>query len=288
VRTFTTLLGTAIFTAGCVTSTQPTHQPPVHLELHPYAGQLRYIEATSPVGARFLFDTGGGLTLLSPSLAKKLGCTPFTRMTTLRMNGERFDVDGCGPSRLTFDSLAVAPDAGIFDLMALLPAGLPRLDGLASLQTFAQRVVSLDLAQNRLDIADAVDRSQVRRFKELSIRLARNAAGAALDVFVRIDGTQGPLWFELDSGNLDSVLISDRAIDQLGLLAAQTESLRQHKPTKVSLQIGQLGPVAVTAASADLIYDGALNAATLEQMVLVIDLNRSLAWATLNRRRPDF
>jgi len=81
--------------------------------------------------------------------------------------------------------------------------------------------------------------------------------------------------------------LENRVIDQLGLPPEQAESLRQHKATNVSLQLGGLGPVTVTAASATLIYDGALNAAILEQMVLIIDLNRSLAWATLKRRRPD-
>jgi hypothetical protein len=121
------------------------------LNLHPFVGKLRYAEATSPGGAKLLFDTAGGLTLLSPPAAQSAHCVPYTKLTALRMNGDRFDVDGCGSTRIAFDSLTVHPESGVFELMDLLPAGLPRLDGLVSLQTFVGHVVTIDLAANRLE-----------------------------------------------------------------------------------------------------------------------------------------
>lgn len=89
--------------------------------------------------------------MLSPPAAQSAHCVPYTKLTALRMNGDRFDVDGCGSTRIAFDSLTVHPESGVFELMDLLPAGLPRLDGLVSLQTFVGHVVTIDLAANRLE-----------------------------------------------------------------------------------------------------------------------------------------
>jgi hypothetical protein len=281
----TAAVALVLLLAGCASS--PPEQPPTAahvVNLHAYAGKLRYVESSSPAGAKLLFDTGGGLTLYSPAVASAADCTPYKRLTALRMNGERFEVEGCGPSRLTFDALALQPEAGVFDLMALLPKELPRLDGLVSLQTFADHVVTIDLANNSLEIEDRVDARRVSAMRSVAIRFSREFAGAGLDAFVRVQGARGPLWFELDSGNLDDVLISRHAVEQLNVDASRLRTLQEGKPAEISLQIDGLGPVTVQARGADIIYDGALNAALLERMVLVVDLKRALAWAKLNDR----
>ena len=276
----TALLGIALNLIGCASPVSPASRV-IHIPLHRYAGKLRYVEASFPPGAHLLFDTGGGLTLLSPNTAKSVHCAPYTRLTAFRMSGERFDVDGCGPVRLSFGSLVVEPDAAVFDLMSLL-SGLPNLDGLASLQTFAGHAVTVDLANNQLTIADSVDRRDVRGFSPITIRLSRPFAGAGLDVFVRLSGAAGPLWFEVDTANLDTVRISNRVLDQLGLSPHQLQSLRQGLPTSVTLPIDGLGRVVVTAGAADIIYDGVLNADFLERVKLVLDLASSSGWAKID------
>lgn len=277
----TALAGIALALTACANLDAPAPAV-IEIPLHPYVGKLRYLEASSPPGARLLFDTGGGLTLLSQSAANLVDCTPYTRLTAFRMSGERFDVDGCGPTQLAFGSLLVEPEAAVFDLMALLPEGLPRLDGLASLQTFAGHVAVIDLANNELTIADSVSRDDTRGLAPLTVRLSRPFAGAGLDVFVRVSGSSGPLWFEIDSANLDTVRISRRALDQLEFSPAQLQSLRQGASTEVTLPIDGLGRVAVTAGAADIIYDGVLNADFLERVKLVLDLRHSLGWAKLH------
>ena len=167
---------------------------------------------------------------------------------------------------LAFGSLTVQPEAGVFDLMQLLPAELPPLDGVLSLQTFAGHVLTLDLGHDRVEIADARDEAMLAHMQPLTVRYSHSFAGAGLDVFVRVTGTRGPLWLELDSGNLDDVLIADRLVDQLGLAPEQADALRRGEHVALPLQIDGLGSVTVTAAAADLVYDGALNAATLERM----------------------
>lgn len=272
----------ALVLSACASSASTPVRTAHVLNLYPYAGKLRYLEPTSPAGTRLLFDTGGGLTLLSPTSAASVRCVPYTRLTALRMSGERFDVDGCGPVRLAFDTLLVEPDVGVFDLMTLLPDGLPPLDGLASLQTFTGHVVTIDLANNRMEVADSPDPRALVDMSALPIRLSRPAAGAGLDVVVRIQGTHGPLWFELDSANLGPVIVADRALDQFNLSPQQVEALKRGETVDIGLPIDGLGRVVAAATAGDIIYDGVLNAAFLERAVIVLDLVRSLAWGRLN------
>ena len=65
-------------------------QAPISLTLRPYIGRL--VTTTVTLGAdtlRLLFDTGGGETVLTPSVAKRAACRPSPRTSGFRMNGER-------------------------------------------------------------------------------------------------------------------------------------------------------------------------------------------------------
>jgi hypothetical protein len=51
-------------------------QVALHADIHGHAGL-------------FLFDTGEGMTMISPALAAAIGCVPWGNITALRMLGER-------------------------------------------------------------------------------------------------------------------------------------------------------------------------------------------------------
>ena len=104
------------------------------LALEPYAGKLRQIRVDiAGAGRRFLFDTGGGHTLISPSVAAAIGCAPQGRVVGYRMSGEKFETPICPD--VVFKIGEYQPDSetvGVFDLMAFLPKELPPVDGTAS------------------------------------------------------------------------------------------------------------------------------------------------------------
>jgi len=163
------------------------------------------------------------------------------------------------------------------DLMALLK-GAPPIGGVVSLHTFRDRAFTLDLAANRLVLESRRSLAKrITKMPQVSIRTSRQAGGAALDVFLAVDTPNGSIWLELDSGNAGPVLLSPHALTQLGL------SLRDDEARQVTLNVRGLGPTPLEVAVKDLIYDGLLNAAFLESVVLTVDLPSERAWAAPRR-----
>lgn len=171
----------------------------------------------------------------------------------------------------------VHPEAAIMDVMALLK-GAPPIGGVVSLHTFQGGAFTLDLAANRLVVESRRSLAQrIAKAPQVSIRTSRQAGGATLDVFLAIDTPNDSIWLELDSGNAGPVLLSPHALTQLGL------SLSGEQPRHVTLNVRGLGPTPLEVTAKDLIYDGLLNAAFLESVVLTIDLPTGRAWAVRRR-----
>lgn len=268
----------AVF-AVLVAAARPPRDEPIELKLAPYVGPLRTVQATvgGQTGA-FLFDTGGGATVLSLATAKAAGCTVFGRGTGFRHDGTRVDGARGGPLDVAFGGYVRRGEVGVLDIDAMLQ-GLPKVAGIASIESFAGRVLTVDLAQNRLVVETAASLAQrTRTAKELRVRVAHQAGGASLDLFVAIDGKHGPLWFELDSGNTQPVLVAPHAWVELGLEAPAAGQAK-----KCELPVTGLGKVACEVVSKEMIYDGLLNAAFCERFVLTLDLDRGRAWALANR-----
>jgi hypothetical protein len=134
------------------------------------------------------------------------------------------------------------------------------------------------LTGNRLTLETSA--SLARRIKgvpELSIRTSRQAGGAALDLFLEVRATPGSIWLEVDSGNAGPTLMSPHALSQLGA------SLSAEGPQPLALDVRGIGLVTTDAVAKDLIYDGLLNAAFLESIVLTVDLSSERAWAVRRR-----
>ncbi|NIQ54072.1 MAG: hypothetical protein GWN71_11925 [Gammaproteobacteria bacterium] len=254
------------------------------IELEPYLGALLTVPvALGDSAVAFLFDTGGGGTLLTPEAAADAGCDPFGRVTGFRHDGEAVHFRRCPAAPLVIDGWrAPAREAGVFDLMALLPDGVPPLAGLVALNTFEGRAITLDLGAGRVVVESPGSlRGRVVSMREVPFRAGRQAGGAALDPFLSFLASGGPVWFELDSGNAGPVLIASHAAAQLGLDLAPDE------PRPVTLQLAGYGPVHVQAQEKEMIYDGLLNAAFLRGLRVTLDLEAGRAWVGPAGLPPD-
>jgi hypothetical protein len=155
-----------LFAALSLSCASPSHSPvranhsndnvlpraPVEVALALYFRELRTVQVTSGRDTlRLLLDTGGGHTLVTPEAAHRLGCEPFGRSVGHRMSGERVEFQWCNDIRLLVrDVPLAAARVAVFDLGAVLPPELPSLDGLLSLKSFADHVVTIDMARDRM------------------------------------------------------------------------------------------------------------------------------------------
>jgi len=264
---------------GCAHAPPPGDGGAREVRLERYAGRLRTVQvAVGGADRRFLLDTGGGITLLAPATAREAGCVPWGRLTGFRMSGERMDFPACGPVPLELAGTGLVPEAAVLDFARILPPGLPPLAGLVSLQTFGSRAVTLDLGGGRLWIETAASLAErTRGMAPLPARPQLDMGGAGVDLFVAVDGRRGRLWFLVDSGNLDEVLLAPHALEEVA--AGETlEALRAGRTVEVDLRLAGLGQARVEARERDVIYDGVLNAAFLERVVLAVDLGPVRAW----------
>ncbi len=260
-------------TAEAPSSLSSRAAKPITIPLHRYQGRLRTMRVmVGGTSLEFLFDTGGGLTFVSPAVADRVRCAPAGRSVGYRMSGERLDTPLCEntiPMALGAWNTAVA-GAAVFDIMKLLPAGWPPLAGVISLHTFAGRAITLDLAHDRLIVETPSSlAARVRGMTPLEGRLATGMDGAAVSLFVAVLADGGKLWLEVDSGNLDMVLLAPHAARLLGV---------GHSVANVTLHLGPSHVIKASARRRDLIYDGVLSEGAMSRDVYTMDLATGKLW----------
>jgi hypothetical protein len=166
-------------------------------------------------------------------------------------------------------------EAGVFDLMALLPPGAPELGGIVSLQTLGLRPYTLDLAGMTLTLESPASlAARVSGLREVQVRSATQGGGAGFDLFLKVDAPRGDLWLEIDSGNSVGLILSPHSLAQLGVDRPQDPS----QTVPVTLQIGGFGSYSAPAIVKDTIYDGLLDARFLTAHRLTVDPASLRAW----------
>ena len=137
----------------------------------------------------FLFDTGGGLTLISPEIARELDKEVYGNFVGFRMSGEKVASKLC-------DSLYIGiggreffhPYVGVFDIMSLLPADFQRVDGLISLKTFEHEKISLNLEKSQVIVETERSFShRIRHMNEVPARFANGPCGRELNIFLGME-----------------------------------------------------------------------------------------------------
>lgn len=265
-RRLAAALAWALAAAACRPATAPppgqTVQP-YALGLREYYRGLRTASLDSDAGRlTMLVDTGGGATLVVPAVAARLGCTPSGRDVGHRMTGEIVVFQRCPRARLRADGFEATIDPlAVFDVNTLLPAELPRVDGVLALDAFRGHLVTIDWPGARIRVDDSADAGA-----SLPFRVATDTNGRFFSALVQVDGTAGALWFLLDSGNLRGTLVARHVLDQ-GLLGAGDGQTRP-------LAVGGRPPRQVRVEPADLVIDGALGVDTLLQGPVTLDLRR--------------
>ncbi len=268
----------AVTLTGCArvdslpVATRPVDGPAT-IPLSTYIGPLRSMAVTVANAAHhFIFDTGGGETMITPELASAIGCIPYGRTIGFRAGGEQVAFEYCDDVLLRLGDVAITHErVGVFDLKSILPAGAPPADGVVSLRSFRGQRVTIDLTKGRITVetADSLV-ARTRGVRPLTIRVATGPTGAETNVYIaaRVGGRR--VWFLLDSGNGDPLLVAPHVARMAGLVGSTGEAL---------IEFDGLGPIRLPTSAQNMIYDGMLGAAFLQEWVITLDLGSSRAWA---------
>jgi len=186
-----------------------------------------------------------------------------------RMTGEAVEFQRCDSLTLAFPgwSSALHPVA-VFDVNALLPRELPRLDGVLALDAFKGQVLTIDWPGQRFVIHQPTTSAAALAAFGLAIRPATGESGRMLTVFARASGRHGVLWLLIDSGNLQGTLIDSHVFRDSLLVTEGDSSLA------LDLGPGRLERVSVRPGS--FILDGVLGTDFLERGPLALDLRAIL------------
>lgn len=236
------------------------------ISLLPYFRDLRVVRVQlGRDSATFLLDTGGGATLISPEVARRQGCTPHGADVGYRMTGEPVTFARCDSLRLTSGSWSTSlTPVAVFDVNALLPAELPRVDGVLAMDAFRGQVVTLDWPAGTLTLQGSATADSAARQSGVVVRWATGESGRFLTALVQVAGSREPLWFLLDSGNLRGTLVATSVLrDSLLPLQTGNEAL---------MAIGGRTPVSFLFSAAELIVDGALGTDYLQRGAVTLDL----------------
>ena len=119
-------------------------------------------------------------------------------------------------------------------------------------------------SSERLIVHNANSSAAALEAAGVPIRPATGESGRMLTVLVKIAGRRGPLWFLLDSGNLQGTL-SDSLVQQDSLLVVAADSL-------LELRVGARAPIRTRVRSGHFIMDGVLGTDYLLRGPVVLDL----------------
>ena len=238
-------------------------------------GHLRTIKVrVGTDSADYLFDTGGGVTVISPQDSALLGCTPGGRGFGVRLTGEALSGRTCANVALGVGPFTVTTDAGVMDLARLLGPGAPKVRGQVSLNAFVGRALTLDLAHERMIVESPASLAErVRHMTPVPMRIATGEHGGQLTVYVGLRARNGAmLWFEWDSENNASTLVSPEALALLG-----GDSTRRMTDLPVTLASG-LEVTIPMMTKGNMIHDGVLSAGFMERAVWTVDLAQGKLW----------
>lgn len=239
------------------------------------AGGVDVIEATvDGHQGVYMFDSGWGVSSITPNVASVIGCDPWGRITGFRATGERVDLQRCSAAALRIGPLTRhVRELSVIDLSKLMGRAGDRFAGGIGLDAFDGEVVTLSVARRSMTVESAASARKIaRRATEVPIRLVRDSQGAALTADLGIPTRLGTLWLEIDTGNYGPSRIDRRAAALMGI--APEGKGRQHLDVPVVGQVRFSGAAVV----GDLIMDGNLGREALMGWDVTLDLAHGRGW----------
>lgn len=229
----------------------------------------------------FLLDTAGGITLLSPAFAARAGCQPWGRLSGFQMMGQRLDAPRCDGVDFTLgDQVFRAPVTVVLDVAPLVAKDAAPVAGSIALDLFAGKTITVDLPGRRLIVESPASlHERIAHARELPVLLSREMQGRALAASVGVATSRGMLWFELDTGNGGTLLVSQPYATLLGL------DPKAKGPQQADFPVAGGWRAKGTAFTPDMILDGNLGMPFLHDKVITLDLQAGRLWIAQDKPR---
>jgi hypothetical protein len=243
------------------------------------------------IETRFIFDTGGGLNLISEDLAGRVGCTNSgSTFTGRRMSGQAltFPIGFVPTLELGGHHSEDVPFA-LFDLTAWV--GLEPIEGLISLTAFRTTPVTVDYPAGTLIVEDEASlTARADHGQPVSIDVERDGPYST-DIFLALNIPRGPsIKVSVDTGS-DSLTLNATLAGQAGIdLHAPTTRKhdgRDETGNQFTRYFATLaGDISLTDAPSfrqanpevmfqEIIYDGLIGDQFLRNFVTTYDLARN-------------
>lgn len=235
--------------------------------------------------ARFAFDTGIGINLVSRSLCKMLECVSAGQYVGKRMSGQEVTVP-----LARVRSLAVGHEeqrdvvVGVIDLDGFVDAS--DIQGFVSLGFFSRRPFTLDERQSELVLEDEASlERRVAGGTVVNVDVRRE--GESLTVFVPLEIAGQSVLAEVDTGS-DALILDERFMAPLGVDKAQARVLEGRDETghaftrwftDLSVAVHPAGAPAIRRTGLrtmfqKIIHDGLVGRSFLEPYAVTFDLAR--------------
>ncbi|KRE97678.1 hypothetical protein ASG87_15630 [Frateuria sp. Soil773] len=222
----------------------------------------------------FTFDTGEGVSAITPEFASKIGCKVWGQISGFQMSGQRLDMQRCDHVDVKIGNHHVRMNTlGVFDLNKFSPPGT-KIDGTLGLDVFDGRAITFSYSRRTITVRDRGATQQIPKGgKPFPVHIIRDAAGMAVDVALPVKTPQGTAWFLMDSGNTSRfVLVGKHLAAPLGL-KADSKAVQNF-----TAMVGDGSPVSGEARVLDLIVDGNLGMTFLAHYDVSIDLANGTGW----------
>ena len=233
----------------------------------------------------FLLDTGSGVTMITPEVAREIGCVPFGRISGLDAFGKKLDLPRCDQVALKIGDFSRKVDTAVRDIMPFFSPETPQIGGIVALQTFENQMLTIDLAGNRIVLeTEGTLAERTGPMKLLETRISRPFTGVGLEILAAAKTPKGNVWMLFDTGNTNWSHIAPHALKQLDINLDAPNKAKIVKPVKFDV-VG-LGQFEIMGREREMIYDVRVNYDTLTKLVYTMDLRNGKMWAKISETPP--
>ena len=249
------------------------------IKLKPYIENMKTVDVfIEGKKYNFLFDTGGAETIISPEIANTIKKKIYGSTTGFRMSGEMIKAQKSDSISLLIGNTKIFhPTVGVWDLMSILPKEFPKIDGVISLKSFAETILTVELSKNILIVENKTSAKKAIKEKSLlTTRFANGLEGAELNIFIGIPKQNNLYWFLFDSGNSGPLLLSNESA-KIWKIEKESQNDNPENNPESDFIIGYKN-LKIKPFIRDIIYDGVLNFDAISKYVFTIDFKNKEVW----------